>query len=71
MEQSVRGREPQARRPVATGPSGTTNPRRAGAADGWKVTGAFFGMWGSLATPPALGAGDRMFESCHPDFTIA
>lgn len=25
------------------------------------------GMWGSLATPPALGAGARRFESCRPD----
>ena len=26
-----------------------------------------FGVWLSLARAPALGAGGRRFESCHPD----
>ena len=27
-----------------------------------------YGVWLSLARAPALGAGGRKFESCHPDF---
>ena len=27
------------------------------------------GVWRSLANAPALGAGDRRFESCHSDET--
>ena len=28
-------------------------------------------MWLSLARAPALGAGGRKFESCHPDYRYA
>ena len=29
-----------------------------------------FGVWLSLARAPALGAGSRKFESCHPDYHL-
>ena len=28
------------------------------------------GVWPSPVKAPALGAGDRRFESCHPDIKI-
>ena len=31
-------------------------------------TSVRLGMWESLANPPALGAGERRFESGHPDY---
>ena len=27
-------------------------------------------LWGSVATPPASGAGDRRFDSCRPDCAV-
>ena len=30
---------------------------------------SIFGMWESLVNPPASGAGDRRFESGHPDLS--
>ena len=35
-------------------------------ADGMR-TGAYCGVWLSLARAPGLGPGGRRFESCHPD----
>ena len=52
---------------------GTLGPRwpSGAVARGTVGYGAISGMWRSLVSAPALGAGGRRFESGHPDCSEA
>ena len=55
---------------MAPGALGSRWPSRA-VARGTVGYGAISGMWRSLVSAPALGAGGRRFESGHPDCSEA
>ena len=65
------GRGARAGRPHVTRPRGS-GPGSPATVLSWEFTGRvsyrrFSGMWRSLVSAPALGAGGRGFESRHPD----
>jgi hypothetical protein len=56
-------------RPLVTGQGRVRAPTFGSGTDRKVGYGSVHGMWRSLVSAPALGAGGRRFESGHPDWS--